>query len=592
MANIETQTRQLFSSVFGRAPESTSENRILRDVVSRKGFGQEAVGALQFQEQQGAFKTQEGGMASTSPQTGQPSQPLPTPTRQTATPSIDRSNTVASNDPNAIFESILQKTRELDEVAKKQATEAQLQKLQSEFNSKVNKQLVDQLVQLRGDVITRDFSPGGDVEPGIRNPLDAGEASLEQRGQLLENTTRLSQSVSNNRAGAADFFDSIRDQQDSELKIAQAGIDNARSLLNDSLAIAADQRAEKLNDLNIQKLRSDLQGGVISKEKILELGAEFGAEGLSELQHSLGLPATFPFAQNVTGYGYQNGDSTFYGTKHKGMDAMLPENSPLQSSVPLTITKVFNDDGGGLTVYGVDAQGTTHKFLHLNQALVSEGDVIQPGELFALSGNTGELTTGAHLHYELTDKNGTNIDPREYSLPGQTSFVSRREQEARKQNVAAEDSLRQEYTKQSQTFLDVQRSYSRIQASAQSPSAAGDLALIFSFMKLLDPTSVVREGEQASAQNATGVPQQIRNMYNRVINGERLNEAQRDDFLSRSESLYGAQKKIQEPTDNYYRTLAEQRGLNPTNVVVPYQSFLNGAQSTPGINSYLDSLGL
>ena len=73
--------------------------------------------------------------------------------------------------------------------------------------------------------------------------------------------------------------------------------------------------------------------------------------------------------------------------------------------------------------------------------------------------------------------------------------------------------------------------FGRIQASASDPSPAGDLALIFNFMKVLDPGSTVREGEFATAQNSAGVPERIRNTANRVLRGERLGTAQRADSL-------------------------------------------------------------
>jgi murein DD-endopeptidase MepM/ murein hydrolase activator NlpD len=36
---------------------------------------------------------------------------------------------------------------------------------------------------------------------------------------------------------------------------------------------------------------------------------------------------------------------------------------------------------------------------------VIEGDMLAQGQVFALSGNTGSSTTGAHLHFEVYDYN-------------------------------------------------------------------------------------------------------------------------------------------------------------------------------------------
>jgi murein DD-endopeptidase MepM/ murein hydrolase activator NlpD len=41
------------------------------------------------------------------------------------------------------------------------------------------------------------------------------------------------------------------------------------------------------------------------------------------------------------------------------------------------------------------------------------GDKVQAGDVIAIMGNSGELTTGPHLHFELWH-NGTALDPETY----------------------------------------------------------------------------------------------------------------------------------------------------------------------------------
>ena len=83
-------------------------------------------------------------------------------------------------------------------------------------------------------------------------------------------------------------------------------------------------------------------------------------------------------------------------------------------------------------------------------------------------------------------------------------------------------------------------------------TAASDIAMIFMFMKSLDPTSVVREGEQATAQNATGVPDRIRNLYNYIKKGNRLNEEQRGEFFEAANaSVVGLQRRALKVIDSY-----------------------------------------
>ena len=137
----------------------------------------------------------------------------------------------------------------------------------------------------------------------------------------------------------------------------------------------------------------------------------------------------------------------------------------------------------------------------------------------------------------------------------------------------AEAKFRNEYSDRTKGYQDVKAAFSRITASQDN--AAGDLSLIFNYMKMLDPGSTVREGEFASAQNATGVPSRILNAYNNAINGERLNPEQRKQFLGQARTLY-TQARVQENTVRKgVERIAKGYGLNPSNI------FYEAVESTP-----------
>ena len=89
-------------------------------------------------------------------------------------------------------------------------------------------------------------------------------------------------------------------------------------------------------------------------------------------------------------------------------------------------------------------------------------------------------------------------------------------------------------------------------------------------MKMLDPGSVVREGEFANAQNSAGVPDQIKAQYNRIINGERLAENTRKDFIRTAQDLYATQLASQNYLDQNYKNLATSYGLDPGKVVLDF----------------------
>lgn len=152
----------------------------------------------------------------------------------------------------------------------------------------------------------------------------------------------------------------------------------------------------------------------------------------------------------------------------------------------------------------------------------------------------------------------------------------------RKENFDSADKLRDEYTKGSGDFVKIRDAYGRIQASVTEPSAAGDLALIFNYMKMLDPGSVVRESEFQTAALTGGYGERIKAAVERISTGERLSPAMRADFTDRSRKLYGQTTVNQKKLDSEYRRLANRFGIAPEDVIVDFNSIAEkGGGETP-----------
>ena len=128
----------------------------------------------------------------------------------------------------------------------------------------------------------------------------------------------------------------------------------------------------------------------------------------------------------------------------------------------------------------------------------------------------------------------------------------------------AERNIRKEYNDQTKVYQDVKAAYGRVKVSEDS--AVGDLSLIFGYMKMLDPVSVVREGEFATAQNAAGVPERITNLYNRVISGERLNAGQRKSFKGQADKLFKSAAEQEKVVRDGLSRIAKGYGLNEQNI--------------------------
>ena len=110
-----------------------------------------------------------------------------------------------------------------------------------------------------------------------------------------------------------------------------------------------------------------------------------------------------------------------------------------------------------------------------------------------------------------------------------------------------------------------------IEASAQDPTAAGDISLIFAYMKMLDPNSVVREGEFATAQSAGSVPQTLWSKYNQALTGERLAPDVRNDFVNRANKLYARASEDFGKVYTRYEDIAKANNLDPARALVDYR---------------------
>jgi murein DD-endopeptidase MepM/ murein hydrolase activator NlpD len=67
----------------------------------------------------------------------------------------------------------------------------------------------------------------------------------------------------------------------------------------------------------------------------------------------------------------------------------------------------------GYVIYIQHDNNLVSVYKHNSELLKKMGDHANAGEIIAFMGNTGELTTGPHLHFELWHK-GTPLDPEKY----------------------------------------------------------------------------------------------------------------------------------------------------------------------------------
>jgi murein DD-endopeptidase MepM/ murein hydrolase activator NlpD len=99
--------------------------------------------------------------------------------------------------------------------------------------------------------------------------------------------------------------------------------------------------------------------------------------------------------------------------KHFGIDiAASPNESVLATLDGTVILATYTVDTGYL-IQIQHSQNLVSVYKHCGSLLKKVGDTVKAGEAIALVGNTGENTTGPHLHFEIWNR-GRALDPSKY----------------------------------------------------------------------------------------------------------------------------------------------------------------------------------
>lgn len=163
---------------------------------------------------------------------------------------------------------------------------------------------------------------------------------------------------------------------------------------------------------------------------------------------------------------------------------------------------------------------------------------------------------------------------REANAASRDNAAATREAAGMQRKTSQENTLRSEFTTQSKEFVTVKGANQKIQQAAKDAgkdkTGATDMSLVFSYMKLLDPNSTVREGEYASAANSGGVGNRIINAYNAAREGKVLTETQRKDFATQAQRMYTQAEKNHISLRRDYSGKAKNTGADPSNVIVDY----------------------
>ena len=99
--------------------------------------------------------------------------------------------------------------------------------------------------------------------------------------------------------------------------------------------------------------------------------------------------------------------------EHPFIDITAPEGSVVKATLDGTIISAGWSNDSGYTIQIQHEGDIISIYKHNEKLLKKAGDKVSAGAPIALVGNTGDITTGTHLHFELWHK-GEAVDPAKY----------------------------------------------------------------------------------------------------------------------------------------------------------------------------------
>ena len=99
--------------------------------------------------------------------------------------------------------------------------------------------------------------------------------------------------------------------------------------------------------------------------------------------------------------------------KHFGIDIAASPNESVLATLDGTVILATYTADTGYVIQVQHSQNLISVYKHCGSLLKKVGDSVKAGEAIALVGNTGEKTTGPHLHFEIWNR-GRALDPSKY----------------------------------------------------------------------------------------------------------------------------------------------------------------------------------
>ncbi len=139
-----------------------------------------------------------------------------------------------------------------------------------------------------------------------------------------------------------------------------------------------------------------------------------------------------------------------------------------------------------------------------------------------------------------------------------------------------QEKLRKEFESSAsvKNYLEATQQFASVVSSLWQESWPWDMAAVFSFMKTLDPSSVVRETEFAAAANSSGILDKAQSLQllKKAETWEILTPKQRQQFVQIAKALFENRKSAFDERASRFITLSKEAWANPRSVVLDFDN--------------------
>ena len=200
------------------------------------------------------------------------------------------------------------------------------------------------------------------------------------------------------------------DSLDQAMAVRDAYINNLRNILSGKLPADSASLTVPIKNLpTAADLKASAADSVmraqVAQEEAYSVHEASGPASLDRL----GLPGLlfFPPLRGVVTNTFNASDG------HYGIDIVTKADEAVEACLDGTVIMASWTSDAGYVIQVQHSLGLVSIYKHNAVLLKDVGDPVKAGEAIAIVGNSGELTTGPHLHFELWSA-GVPVDPQKY----------------------------------------------------------------------------------------------------------------------------------------------------------------------------------